>query len=121
MSNYQSDGLHQGQALNRSDGLRFRVAAYIQSADGEHPDHITFDMSGTDKSSAATVFGVFKGMSPDADRHDMRLWDFYVADSEYAMQLSHGGILTLPVLESSSAIKCGIDDLGEAICRAVSD
>lgn len=120
MSNYQSDRFHQGSSVNRATGLRIRAAAYIQSADGDHPDHITFDMSETDGSSAATVFGVFKGMSPGADRHDMRLWDFYVAGSEYARQLSNDGILTLPVLDSSDVLKCDFDNLGEAICRALS-
>lgn len=117
MRNYQADGLHQKITATTQAGLQIKAAAYVQSAEAEHPDHITFDMAGTVGNQGATVFGVFKGMSPDADRHDMRLWDFYVADSGYASRMAHGDVLTLPVLESSNAIKCSFDDLGEAICK----
>lgn len=117
MPNYQADGLYQEVTADTQSGLRIRAAAYVQSEDAEHPDHITFDMSGACDTPGVTVFGVFKGMSPEANRRDMRLWDFYVADSEYAGRIAHKDILTLPVLESSNAVKCGFDGLGEAICN----
>ena len=59
-------------------GLRIsvRTAAYVQSAEAEHPDHIIFVIPKKPECDAY-LFCVFKGMTDAESPLNTDLWDFY--------------------------------------------
>ena len=72
MSDNQTKRFHR---LISEGRIVFKAAAYTQSEDGEHPEHITFKLDFSSSDSVA-VFGVWRGMSPGDSIENMLLWDF---------------------------------------------
>ena len=79
-----SDGRQVGRSYDllwpQRDGKDIRVnvssAAYVQSADAEHPDQVSFPLGAKDHFDVC-VFCLFKAMAQDQAPLDTELWDFY--------------------------------------------
>lgn len=111
MSDNQAKRFHR---LISEGRIVFKAASYTQSEDGEHPEHITFELDFS-SSDSVVVFGVWRGMSPGESIHNMLLWDFYVTDMRAVEPYAHNGILTLPMLKDSPAQKCSYAELGKVL------
>lgn len=111
MSDNQTKRFHR---LISEGRIIFKAAAYTQSEDGEHPEHIAFKLDFSSSDSVA-VFGVWRGMSPGDSIENMLLWDFYVAAAKSVEPFAHDGILTLPMLKESPAQKCSYAELGKVL------
>lgn len=111
MSDNQAKRFHR---LISEGRIVFKAAAYTQSEDGEHPEHITFKLDFSSSDSVA-VFGVWRGMSPGDSIENMLLWDFYVADMKAVEPFAHDDLLTLPMLKESPAQKCSYTELGKVL------
>ena len=100
MSDNQTKRFHR---LISEGRIIFKAAAYTQSEDGEHPEHIAFKLDFSSSDSVA-VFGVWRGMSPGDSIENMLLWDFYVADAKSVEPKSDGhfcmGNLNFPAGQS---------------------
>lgn len=59
------------------DGYRLQIeaASYLQSQDEEHPDFISYPISGMPD---AYVFSLYKATSPSQNPLNLDLWDFFV-------------------------------------------
>ena len=111
--------------------VEVKSAAYVQSWDKKHPDHISYriaparlpDASGDYKDEAPLqrnsdlyVFCLYKAVSPDQNPLDLDLWEFYVLstkvlDEKKPTQKS----ITLPSLLQLEPYWCDYMGLSEAI------
>ena len=88
MSDNQTKRFHR---LISEGRIVFKAAAYTQSEDGEHPEHITFKLDFSSSDSVA------------------------VFDMKAVEPFAHDGLLTLPMLKESPAQKCSYAELGKVL------
>ena len=102
-------------------GIRIGIksAAYVQSDDGEHPDHIVF-RSPSGRICDAYVFCVSKALAGESPLN-MDLWDFYSLRNQ-AMDKSMAGPenLSLSALMGLEAVWSDYYGIGSAILSALS-
>lgn len=104
-----------------SAGLKVgvRTAAYVQSDDAEHPEHIVFPTP-DECTCNVCVFCVFKGMMQEESPLNTDLWDFYSlrfppVGSGRPVQNS----LTLPALKGLEPVWSDYYGIGGAIQKAM--
>lgn len=124
-------------SLLSPDGYKLEVqsAAYVQSWDTEHPDHISFqiapsrmpDNTGKPKldtplqrKSDVYIFCIYKAMEKDESPLDLDLWEFYVLptsvlDDTKPVQKT----ITLPSLMKLEPVWCDYYGIEEAIQKAM--
>lgn len=98
-----------------SSGYRIAVesAAYIQSEDPDHPDHISFRIPNTPCDIA--VFCVYEGLSPESSPMNLDLWKFYVLSWKSLSVFGERRTLTFQSLISLSSTPCNYTELPNAI------
>ncbi len=124
-------------SLLSPDGYKLEVqsAAYVQSCDTEHPDHISFQIAPSRMSDDARnpklktplqrksdvyIFCIYKAMEKDESPLDLDLWEFYtlpisVLDEMKPVQKT----ITLPSLMKLEPIWCDYYGIEEAIQKAM--
>lgn len=124
-------------SLLSPDGYKLEIqsAAYIQSWDTEHPDHVSFQIAPSrlpsingipsldtplQRKSDVYVFCVYKAMEKDESPLNLDLWDFYVLptsvlDEEKPFQKT----ITLPSLMKLEPIWCDYYGIPEAIQKVM--
>lgn len=115
--------------------LSVKSAAYVQSDDTEHPDHISFQIAPSrilnsagqprldtpfKRNSDAYVFCIYKAMEKDEYPLDLDLWEFYVLstsalDKEKPIQKT----ITLPSLLKLEPVWCDYYGIGDALQKAM--
>lgn len=119
--------------LLSKEGYRIEVksAAYIQSWDAKHPDHISFriaparvpDATGDYKldspiqrNSDAYVFCIYKAMTKDQSPLNLDLWDFYVLNTKILDdKIPSQKTITLPSLMTFKPVKCDFYGIAETV------
>ena len=102
-------------------GLRVsvRTAAYVQSDEAEHPDHIIFVIP-KKPDCDAYLFCVFKAMTGAESPLNTDLWDFYALRScALGGSVSERGFVTLPVLMGLNPVWSDYYGIGDAIKKAM--
>lgn len=118
-------------ANDKSYRVEVKSAAYVQSWDAKHPDHISFriaparmpDETGDYKADAPLqrnsdlyVFAIYKALSKDESPFNLDLWEFYVLptrvlDEKKPTQKT----ITLPSLLQLEPTWCDYYGIGDAI------
>lgn len=124
-------------SLLSPDGYRLEIqsAAYVQSRDTEHPDHVSFqiapsmmpDSSGKPKpdtplhrKSDAYIFCIYKAMEKDESPLDLDLWEFYVLPTSVLDEIKPvQKTITLPSLIKLEPVWCDYYGIEEAIQKAM--
>lgn len=97
-----------------------RTAAYVQSGEEDHPDHILFPVP-KDHVGCVYVFCVFKGMVDGDSPLNTDLWDFYALRASTLDGIRSGkGFVTLPALLGGNPVWSDYYGIGRAITVAVS-
>lgn len=140
----RQDDASSGQACKRRgllspDGYRLEVrsAAYVQSWDMEHPDHVSFSIANpmppcrdgnaaarvhAGQDSDAYIFCLYKGMCRGDSPLDLDLWEFYVlpaAALDAAMPARK--TITLPSLMKLRPVWSDYYGIWEAMLKAMGD
>lgn len=124
-------------SLLSPDGYKLEVqsAAYVQSWDTEHPDHISFhiapsripDNAGKPKldtplqrKSDVYIFCIYKAMEKSESPLDLDLWEFYVLPTSVLDEMKPvQKTITLPSLMELEPLWCDYYGIGEAIQKAM--
>lgn len=120
------DAGHKEYDFLTKDGFRVTVksAAYIQSADAEQPDCISFNVNcagfqkETKRQSSCDiyVFCIYKAMKAEESPLNLDLWEFYVLQSKILDEKKPAQkTITLPSLMQLEPIWCDYYGIGEAI------
>ena len=105
-----------------SAGIRIsvRTAAYVQSGEAEHPDHILFVIP-KKPDCDVRLFCVFKGMTGAESPLKTDLWDFYaLCSNALSESMSGRGYVTLPALMGLNPVWSDYYGIGDAIQKAMS-
>jgi len=102
-----------------------RSAAYIQSEDGEHQDHISFaitaPLDAKERHSDVCVFCVYKGMVTVDSPLNTDMWDFYILPTDVLnKKVPSLKTITLPSLMKLDPVWCDYYGIGDAIQKAMS-
>ena len=96
-----------------------RTAAYIQSDEAEHPDHIVFDIP-TEHTCNAYVFCVFKALRQTESPLNTDLWDFYSLKTiAFNGSNPYQQFITLPALMEFQPVWSDYYGIGAAIQKAM--
>lgn len=124
-------------SLLSPDGYKLEVqsAAYVQSWDTEHPDHVSFQIApsrmpdNTGKPKLDTplqrkadvyIFCIYKAMEKDESPLDLDLWDFYVLPTSVLDEIKPlQKTITLPSLMKLEPVWCDYYGIAEAIQKAM--
>lgn len=124
-------------SLLSPDGYRLEVqsAAYVQSWDTEHPDHVSFqiapsrmpDNAGKPKLDTplrrradAYIFCIYKAMEKDESPLDLDLWEFYVLPTSVLDEMNPvQKTITLPSLMRLEPLWCDYYGIGDAMQKAM--
>ena len=98
--------------------VNVRTAAYVQSSEAEHPDHIIFVIP-KKPDCDAYLFCVFKGMTGAESPLDTDLWDFYALCSSALGRMPESGYVTLPALMGLNPVWSDYYGIGDAIKKAI--
>ena len=119
------------------EGLRIEVksAAYVQSWDIRHPDHISFRIAPAKmpdddgdyhrdtvrtRNSDVYVFCIYKATSPDQNPLDLDLWDFYtIATKVLDEKKPNQKTITLPRLMDLGLWQCDYYGIAGGIEKAM--
>ena len=104
-----------------SAGIRIsvRTAAYVQSGEAEHPDHIIFVIPKKPDCDAC-LFCVFKGMTDAESPLNTDLWDFYaLCSGALGGSVSGSGYVTLPALMGLNPVWSDYYGIGDAIKKTL--
>ena len=98
-----------------SSGYRISTesAAYMQSEDPSHPDHISFKVPNAPCDIA--VFCVYTGLSPESSPIDLDLWEFYVLSGETLSLFSGRRTITFQSMISLNPTPCSYTELPTVI------
>ena len=121
---FPQDGvnLHRPYALLTRDGLRLQVgsASYLQSADEEHPDYISFDISEITINSDAYVFCLYKATSKSQNPLDLNLWEFFVVPTKTIIESKPTQkTITLPRLQEIGVWQCDYFGIADGLNKAM--
>ena len=95
-----------------------RTAAYIQSGEAEHPDHIVFNVS-NEPTCDAYVFCVLKAMMQEESPLNTDLWDFYALRAlAFGKSMPEQGFITFPALLRHKPVWSDYYGIAEAVQRA---
>ena len=115
-------GSHNAYLLLTTSGYRVSVkcAAYVQSLDPNHPDHVSFSIAPPVPAGLQNpdvyAFCVYKGMSENDSPLNMDLWDFYILKSSVLNEKKpNQKTITLPSLMQLEPLWCDYYGIGDAI------
>ena len=109
-------------SLLSPDGYKLEVqsAAYVQSWDTEHPDHVSFQIAPLQRKSDVYIFCIYKAMEKDESPLDLDLWEFYVLPTSVLDEMKPvQKTITLPSLMKLEPVWCDYYGIGEAIQKAM--
>ena len=96
-----------------------RTAAYVQSDEAEHPEHILFPIP-NEHTCNVYVFCVFKAMMQEESPLDTDLWDFYSLRSlAVGRGMPNRDFITLPALRALGPVWSDYYGIGGAIQKTM--
>jgi hypothetical protein len=97
---------------NKPMRIGIRYASYLQSAEAEHPDHISFNMN-AESGCDLYIFCLYKALTREANPLNLNLWDFFVATASDISNRNQK--LTLSSLMKIASMSCTHNGLYKAI------
>lgn len=111
------ESTHFGSLTGDGYRLQIEAASYLQSQDEEHPDFISYPISGMPD---AYVFSLYKATSPSQNPLNLDLWDFFVISRKaLTKDNSSRKTITLPRLQELGVWQSDYFGISEAILKAL--